>query len=100
MSKQLSKYGKGMFIKKKDFTNKATGKEFFVYKLGIRKDEFLENPFNENGWCNFEIRFNSNNEPYIVIDAPYNNIYSTVNTEDTTDSKALENNDGNEEIPF
>ena len=100
MSKPLSRYGKGLYIKSKTFTNRTTNEDFTVFKLGIKKDEFLENPFNENGWANFEIRFNNQNEPYIVIDAPYNNIYSTVKTEDTTDSQAIENNDGNEEIPF
>lgn len=108
MTEQLSRYGKGMFIKKMTFTNRTTGEDFDVLKLGIIKNEFLKNPFNDNGWGNFEIRFRTTGEPYIVVDATYNNIYSTVKTEystvktkNTTDSQAIELNDGNEEeIPF
>lgn len=100
MTEQASRYGKGMFIKKKDFTNRTTGETFFVYKLGINKEEFLKNPFNDNGWSNFEIRLNNNNEPYIVVDNISNNIYSTVKAEDTTNKRAIELNDGNEDIPF
>lgn len=97
----MTKYGKGLYIKKKTFTNRTTGEDFDVLKLGINKTEVLQNHFNDNGWSNFEIRFATNGDPYIVVDAPYNNVFSTVKAEDTTDSQAIELNDGNEEeIPF
>lgn len=88
MTKQTSRFAKGIKLKKQDFKNGNTGETFTIYKMGINKDDFLENPFNKHGWANFEIRFaKGSGEPYAVIDTFYNDYH---------DSKPEEN----EEILF
>ena len=65
----MADFAKGMRIEKFEYSNKA-GEPFVIYKLGINKYEFLQNPFNDNGWANFEIKFAAESgKPYIIIDS-------------------------------
>ena len=104
MSKPLSKYGKGMIIKRHKFQNKM-GDEFSVLKLAINVAEFKENPVNEKGFSNFEIKFRAGDDsPYIVIDNFANSYYDCLktkeNTEAAAETKQVEETAETEEIPF
>lgn len=55
-----------------------------IIKLGINKEEFLQNPFNERGWVNIDILTSKEGKKYAKIN----------------DYQASANNADDEEIPF
>lgn len=56
-----------------------------IIKLGINKDEFLQNPFNERGYVNIDILTSKNGNKYAKINdykKPTNEDNSEVDTEE------------------
>lgn len=78
---KMSDFAKGIKVKVQET------KYGEIIKLGINKDEFLQNPFNERGWVNIDILTSKEGKKYAKI-----NDYKATN-EDNSEVDT-------EEIPF
>lgn len=58
---KMSEFAKGVNVKTQET------KYGEIIKLGINKDEFLENPFNERGWINIDILTSKGGKKYAKI---------------------------------
>lgn len=76
----MSDFVKGMNVKT---TETKYGE---IIKIGIKKDDFLQNPFSDSGWLNVDILTSKEGKKYAKINDYKPDIYS-VNIDD-------------EEIPF
>lgn len=82
----LHDFAKGIKVDRYDFDGGG-----FVIKLGIKKEDFLQNPFNDKGWANFDIKFSKKDgSPYCVVNSYHKTTATTTNQEV----------DDTEEVPF
>lgn len=75
----MTEYAKGIVVDRYDFQNGG-----FIVKMGIKKEDFLQNLFNDKGWANFDIKFSKKDgKPYCVV----NSYHKTTAT--TTDAPSF-----------
>lgn len=82
----MSEFAKGIIVKAK------TTQYGEIIKLGIKKDEFLTNPFDSRGWLNIDILTSKEGKKYPKI-----NDYKRTGA---TASEEVEEDITEEEIPF
>ena len=81
-------FAKGINVSRFDFDGGG-----FVIKLGINKEEFNQNLFNDRGWANFDIKFSkTSGNPYCVV----NDYHKTTATTTHAPKQEVES----EEVPF
>lgn len=80
-------FAKGIYVERFDFP-----KGGFCIKLGINKENFMQNIFNDKGYANFDILFSKKDgSPFCVVNSYHKTVAETTNREQTEDA---------EEIPF
>lgn len=84
----MSEFVKGMSVKVQET------KYGEIIKLGVNKDDFLQNPFNERGWVNIDILTSKEGKKYAKIN-DYKKSESVSEETSTTEFDIDE-----EEIPF
>lgn len=85
----MANYVNGLYVDRKDFNNGG-----MILKCAIDMTRFYEqNPTNEKGYFNFEIKFNKDGKPYAQVNEYYHKTETPIET--VTFEEINE-----EEIPF
>lgn len=93
----MTRYVNGMYLDRKDFRNGG-----MIIKGAIDMNRFYEqNPTNEKGYCNFEIKFNKETDkPYAVINEYYHKETDEKTTQENAENLVNFDEISEEEIPF
>lgn len=93
----MVRYVNGMYLDRRDFNNGS-----FILKGSIDMTKFYEqNPTNEKGYCNFEIKFaKETGKPYAVINEYYHKEPEENTTQENKENLVNFNDFSEDEIPF